>query len=114
MLKREVKLDRRLVLEEANSVSDGAGGNSEVWSALGVHWAQVDARTGSGRSREFLTRSRLGLKITIRFAPQGSTARPKPGQRFVDGSRIYAIDAVHEIGGRSGYLMCFAEEEVTT
>jgi|SaaInl85LU_5_DNA_1037374.scaffolds.fasta_scaffold86035_1 head-tail adaptor len=114
MLKRNVNLDRRLVLEEARSVSDGAGGNSEIWSPLGVHWGQVDARTGSGRAREFLTRSRLGLKITIRYAPQGSTTRPKPGQRFVEGTRIYAIDAVHEMGARGGYLMCFAEEEVTT
>ena len=114
MLKRQVNLDRRLVLEEASSVSDGAGGNTEVWSALGVHWAQVDARTGSGRAREFLTRSRLGLKITVRYAPQDSTTRPKPGQRFVEGTRIYAIDAVHETGSRGGYLMCFAEEEVTT
>lgn len=114
MLKRTVTLDRRLVLEAAESVSDGAGGNTVVWSALGVHWAQVDARSGSGRPREFNTQSRLGLKITVRHAPQGSSARPKPGQRFVEGSRIYIIDAVHEIGSRQNYLVCFAEEEVTS
>jgi head-tail adaptor len=114
MLKRAITLDRRLVLEAAESVSDGAGGNTVVWAELGVHWAQVDARSGSGRPREFTTQSRLGLKITVRYAPQGSAARPRPGQRFVEGTRIYAIDAVHEIGSRKNFLVCFSEEEVTS
>ena len=40
------RLNRKLVLEAPERVSDGAGGFSEAWVPLGVLWAEIAARTG--------------------------------------------------------------------
>ncbi|WP_197470815.1 head-tail adaptor protein, partial [Sulfitobacter sp. HI0054] len=40
------QLNRPLVLEAAQRVSDGAGGHHEVWQPVGTLWAEVRARTG--------------------------------------------------------------------
>jgi head-tail adaptor len=105
-------LNRPLTLQQSRSVPDGAGGLSEVWDDLGVLWAMVTARSGSGRPGEFRSAGRLGLKISVRFAHQGSPARPEPGQRFKDGARVYLIEAVHEADDAQRLLVCFAEEEL--
>lgn len=100
-------LSRRLRLEGPARVADGAGGFTEVWQVLGHIWAEVAARTG----RDDATISRLGLRITVRAAPQGAPSRPTPQQRFVDGSRIYRIEAVTEADPEGRYLTCYASEE---
>ena len=52
------------------------------------------------------------LKITLRAAPVGSSMRPLPEQRFVEGSRVFRIQAVTERGNDLRYLTCFADEEL--
>jgi head-tail adaptor len=42
-----VVLNRRLVLEAASRLPDGAGGYAETWVVLGELWA--DIRSGAGR-----------------------------------------------------------------
>ena len=39
------RLNRRLTLEAAQRLDDGAGGYRETWVAFGEHWAEVTART---------------------------------------------------------------------
>ena len=58
--------------------------------------------------------SRVTYRITVRSAPPGSPARPEPDQRFVEGARVFRIQAVkeHDPGGR--FLTCRAIEEVVT
>lgn len=107
------QLTRRLALEEKQATPDGAGGFVQSWTVLGHHWAEVAARTGSARTGEFGTVSRLPLKITVRGVPQDHPARPQAGQRFHDGARVYAVDAVHEADPHGRYLTCFAHEEAT-
>jgi len=34
-------MNRRLVLEEASRVADGAGGFTEAWTPIGVVWAAL-------------------------------------------------------------------------
>lgn len=106
------RLNRRLVLENPQRVSDGAGGFVESWVPLGVIWAQVTSRTGreTGLSGDAI--SAMNYKILIRGAPYGAPDRPKPEQRFREGARLFIIQAVAEddIDGR--YLTCFATEEV--
>ena len=105
------QLDRYLRLEERQDIADGAGGFVETWVPRGNHWASVSARSGGGKTLEFGAASTLSLRITVREAPQGHPARPAPGERFVDGVRIYLIQAVHEADEAPGYLICFAQEE---
>lgn len=106
------RLNRRLVLEEAQPVADGAGGFSRVWVALGAHWAAVDGGTGRERAGEFVTLSQVSYRITVRATPQGAPSRPRPDQRFRDGARLFCITAVTEVDTDGRYLICTAQEEV--
>ncbi|MGB5837706.1 MAG: head-tail adaptor protein [Albidovulum sp.] len=106
------KLNRKLVLEEAQRLPDGAGGFTLVWLAIGVLWAAVDAGSGRERAGESVTVSTVGYRITVRAAPQGAPSRPRPEQRFRDGARVFLITAVSEADGPGHYLTCFAQEEV--
>ncbi len=106
------RLNRKLVLEEAQRQADGAGGLAVVWTAIGALWAAVDPGNGRERAGEFATLSSVTCRITVRGAPQGAPSRPKPEQRFRDGARIFRITAVTEADARGQYLTCFAQEEV--
>ncbi|MEQ8876919.1 MAG: head-tail adaptor protein [Phycisphaerales bacterium] len=107
-----VRLNRKLVLEGAERVADGAGGWGESWAALGTLWADVRARTGRDARGEAAKVSVAPCRIIVRAAPVGAPSRPVPGQRFRDGTRVFAIQAVAEADGSGRYLTCFAEEEV--
>ncbi|NJN06307.1 MAG: phage head closure protein [Rhodobacteraceae bacterium] len=106
------RLNRKLVLENPDRVSDGAGGFVESWVPLGVIWAEVVARTGreTGLSGEAV--SAMNYRITTRGAPYGAPDRPKPEQRFREGARVFVIQAVAEDDLDGRYLTCFATEEV--
>ncbi|MGD9917890.1 MAG: head-tail adaptor protein [Paenirhodobacter sp.] len=106
------RLNRKLVLEAPERVSDGAGGFTIVWTALGEIWAQITPGTGVERAGEFVTLASVPLKIVVRGAPVGSPRRPKPEQRFREGERIFRILAVAEADSEGHYLTCFAREEV--
>ncbi|MGB4908701.1 MAG: head-tail adaptor protein, partial [Tabrizicola sp.] len=51
-------------------------------------------------------------RITVRGTPTGSPSRPKAGQRFREGTRLFLIQAVTERDQFGRYLTCFAREEV--
>ena len=106
------QLNRPLVLEAMSRVADGAGGFAESWGALGTLWAEVTPGTGRDAAGEEVVMGVVGYRITLRGAPQGSPARPVPGQRFRDGGRLFAILAVTEADAAGRYLTCFAREEV--
>lgn len=105
-------LNRKLVLETPANVPDGAGGFVESWQALGTVWAEVKAGSGRERAGAFATVSTLTLRITVRGAPVGSDQRPRPDQRFREGSRVFRILAVSERDPAGLYLICYANEEV--
>lgn len=106
------QLNRRLILETPHRVPDGAGGFSQTWVVLGEHWAEVKARTGRERDEAGVPVSAVSYKITVRAAPDQSSARPMPRQRFRDGSRIFRIQAVAERDAQARFLTCFSDEEV--
>lgn len=106
-------LDRRLVLEEARLTPDGAGGYSESWEELGVLWGEIKPRTGRARADEFVTVSSTGFRITVRASAPGAPSRPRAGQRFRAGSRVFLILAVTEADANPAYLVCYAQEEVS-
>ncbi|MCE8006599.1 head-tail adaptor protein [Aestuariivita sp.] len=105
-------LNRKLVLESPERAPDGAGGYSETWVALGELWAGIQSRSGRERTSGTATVATVPLKIVVRGAPYGAASHPQPGQRFREGTRIYAITAVTEWDGHGRYLTCFAQEEV--
>ena len=107
-----VHLTRSLVLEMLDRQPDGAGGFAQAWLPRGTLWAEVVARTGREVSGAAVSLSRATFRITVRAAPQDSPARPRPGQRFRDGSRLFLIQAVTERDATGRFLTCWAEEEV--
>ncbi|MDG3042871.1 phage head closure protein [Roseicyclus marinus] len=103
------EMNRRLLLEAPERLEDGAGGFSEIWVALGHVWAAVEPR---GAGRELDQAARMQLKITMRWVLPGAGARPDAAMRFVDGDRVYRIEAVHEGDTQGRTLVCYAVEEV--
>ncbi|MEX0305184.1 MAG: head-tail adaptor protein [Leisingera sp.] len=109
-MKNLPKLSRQLLLEDPQRVSDGAGGYTETWVALGTHWAEVKALSGRVAGDSL---SLQKYRITLRSSPNGFASRPRPDQRFREGNRLYRIDAVAETDPGARYLTCFAVEEVS-
>lgn len=108
---RAVRLTRVLTLETPAEAPDGAGGLVRSWQPLGEIWA--DMRAGSGRevSGQGASLSRARWRIIVRAAPQDAPSRPRPGQRFREGARLFDILAVAEADAAGRWLLCQAEEE---
>jgi head-tail adaptor len=106
------ELNRALVLEAPAQVADGAGGFALSWTAVGTLWGEVAAGSGRDPAGVEVTLATVPYRITVRGAPVGSPRRPKPDQRFRDGTRVYHILAVTERDADALYLTCFAREEV--
>ncbi|MGH1446814.1 MAG: head-tail adaptor protein [Cognatishimia sp.] len=104
-------LNRALVLERETSVKDGGGGFRTSWEPMGTLWAEVLAGGGTTRDRQSVGISRVDYRITVRAMPFGADARPKAGQRFREGTRVFRILAVAERGTDGRYLNCKAREE---
>ena len=109
-----MSLNRRLVLEERLETADGAGGLTQGWVALGTLWAAMDSRSGREVNRGAVRLSRAVYRVTVRAAAPGAPSRPRPDQRFREGTRVYRILAVSEHDPQARYLTCFVEEEVAS
>ncbi len=106
------KLDRRLDLEERALISDGAGGFEPTWTKLGTLPASVVPRTGREVEIGSKQVSQNSFKVLLRAAPDNSPARPKPDQRFREGTRIYGILGVSESAKSDLYLECWVKEGI--
>jgi len=106
------RLNRALVLEAPERVSDGAGGFVEGWVVLGTLWGEITARTGRETASSGAPVSRVGYKIVVRAAPFGTPERPMAEQRLRSGTRLFTIEAVAEHDADGRYLTCFVNEEV--
>jgi head-tail adaptor len=106
------QLTHLLVLEQATRLPDGAGGFTTTWATLCTHWAEITSGAGRITAGEEVFVSQVPYRITLRAAPVGSTARPRPEQRLRLGSRIFTILAVAERDATGRYLVCFSREEV--
>ncbi|MEM1273872.1 MAG: head-tail adaptor protein [Pseudomonadota bacterium] len=107
---KPIALNRLLTLEDPMRMPDGAGGYLQSWTALGKLWAHVAAQSG----REDGDMSTTRYRIYARRMPAGSSARPRPDQRFRDGARVYHIDAVADLQADTRYVICYAHEEVAS
>ncbi|MCP5074616.1 MAG: head-tail adaptor protein [Rhodobacteraceae bacterium] len=109
--RRGFSLNRRLELEAIVRNPDLAGGYVESWISVGTLWGAVDARTAAIGAVAGGEVARVRYRVVVRAAPQGSTARPVPGQRFREQSRLFLIDAVSEQDASGLFLECWAHEE---
>lgn len=107
-----VLTSRRLVLQDPQRISDGAGGYRESWADLGVVWAELTPMTGRTSGQEGGSLSLQRYRISLRASPQGAVSRPRPGQRFRKGLRLFRIEAVSEADAKGRYLICQCIEEV--
>lgn len=100
-----------LVLEAPERVPDALGGYRLAWRALGVLHAQMRARSGAERSGAVGPSSVVAWRITVRGARDGDPRRPRPGQRFRMGGRVFQVEAVAEADPGGLWLDCAAREE---
>jgi head-tail adaptor len=105
-------LNRTLLLEGVVRTPDGAGGFTEAWTMLGTLWAEVLSGSGGDTLGEERLLSAVPYRVTVRGTPVGSPSRPKAGQRFREGTRLFFIQAVTERDQFGRYLTCFSREEV--
>ena len=109
-MSKQPHLSRKLVLEDRVQTPDGAGGFTVSWVPLGELWADMRATRGNERVIGRRTVPSLAWRIRVRAAPVGAASRPKPEQRFVEGTRVFTILAISELAGSDLYLDCWAEE----
>lgn len=109
-MRKEPVLGRKLVLETRTDTPDGRGGFATSWSAVGTLWAEVTARSGRQALVGGRITQRVAYRVVVRGAPVGSPSRPRPDQRFREGSRIFTIIAVSENDPEGRYLECWTEE----
>ena len=105
------RLNRQLVLEAPDVLSDGAGGYVKGWVPLGIIWADVRAGSGRETAQSGAPVSRVGYRVIVRAAPVGQAQRPAAQQRFREGGRIFTIEAVAEYDPEGRYLTCVVQEE---
>lgn len=105
------RLTRALLLEAPVSTPDGAGGVTTTWQLLGTHWAEIRAGQARARPGALGTTADVRLRITLRAAPAGNDRRPRPGQRFREGQRVFQILAVTEADAEGRWLVVTAREE---
>ena len=105
------RLDRRMVLEAPERVADGAGGFQLAWVVRGVLWVALKPGAGREAAGVEVRAAQVPYRITVRAAPVGSAARPRPEDRLRDGARLFTLLAVTEEDPRGQYLTCFAREE---
>ena len=107
------RLNRKLALERAAVTPDGAGGRSTAWETLGRIWGEMTPRAAREAHIDAGTIARSGYRVRVRALPEGHSARPRAGDRFRVGGRVFDVLTVQEDGPAARYLLCTVEEEVT-
>ena len=103
-------LNRKFTLEALAATPDGAGGQAEVWAPLGEHFVSLTASAGRERNPGGRPSARVTHTCWLRYYDYDDPARPRPDQRFREGTRIYAIRAIAEADDLRRYLVCWLEE----
>lgn len=107
------RLSRKLELQSLSRTPDGSGGFVSSWASLGIHWAAVEPGRGRLEAGDGYARTKASYRITIRSVPPLSVARPRAGQRFREGERVYLIRAVAEATD-ARHLTCYVDEEAAS
>jgi SPP1 family predicted phage head-tail adaptor len=99
------RLSARLVLEEADGLSDGQGGVVEDWQMVASLWGRIEPlRAKAGETAGAATAS-VTHRITIRYRDDVRHA-----MRFVHRGRHLLIRTARDPDERRCYLVCECEE----
>lgn len=102
----------KLALEAREATPDGAGGQGGSWQVLGTVWGEVTLRSGRLETGPASGISRVSYMIRVRAVGPEQPSRPKPGQRFRTGNRVFLIRTVADAKGGEPYLLCLTDEEI--
>lgn len=108
------QLNRRLELQERQRAADGAGGFVERWVGLGTLWGDMQSGAGGRGGDDLTALSEVKYRVTVRGAPAGAPSRPRPGQRFLLGARVFRIEAVADSEPDGRFLTCLTREELVS
>lgn len=94
------RLDRRIALQQASTITDDFGGEEPTWADLATVWASKQ----DVKDAERVAAAEVGATITTRFQVRYSTATARLTEKdqLVCEGRTYAIQAIKEIGRRAG------------
>ena len=98
-------LRHRLALEEAQRVSDGAGGFTETWTTVANVWAAVRPTGGTETVDSGRLAGRVSHVVTMRFRPGVA-----PAMRLRKNARVFQILAAIDEDERHRWLRCLCEE----
>lgn len=101
------ELRHRLRLEVETRAPDGGGGAMAAWTAVETVWAALRAAGGREETSAEGVRGHTTHEIWIRWRPDVA-----PPGRFVEGTRIFDIQAVLDPDGGRRWLKCLAAERV--
>ena len=96
---------RRLILAAPIRTPDGAGGFEVEWEERGALWVDMRMRSGSFRQTEFGRTPRATFRMETHHVPVGEPMRPVPGDRLLDGERIFEVDAIDDSPRRTMQIL---------
>ena len=96
---------RRVRLEAAVDIDDGAGGFNRGYRTLGYLWARVNAISASQQFSEQRFEQASSYQVDIRWR-----ADIAAGMRFVFRDRLLLIQTFSDPDGRRRFLTCACEE----
>lgn len=105
---RAGELRCRLVIENPQRVSDGAGGADVSWVEVATVWANVQP-VSAGETRSVGQRAeKITHRITLRYRSDVTAA-----MRLIGMGRVFEIEAVVNEAERDQWLICSCVEGIT-
>jgi SPP1 family predicted phage head-tail adaptor len=89
--------DKRISVQSASTVDDGAGGRTETWVEEFSIWAFIEPMAGREIYLNAQLQSRVDARITVRHRPALADTTTAAKLRVVFGSRVYNIKAVRNL-----------------
>jgi len=96
--------DKRIHIQRANDVANGAGGFHRTWATIAMAWAKITPTGGKEALFADTLRSVQGFRVEILFRT-GLT----PVDRFLWGERVLNIRSIEDPDGRRRDLVAFCE-----
>lgn len=94
------KLDRRVTIQRAATVTNALGEAVPTWADLATVWAAKQEIRDSERFDAQQLAAEISMRFRIRYSPKVADVSPK--DRLIFEARTYDIAAVKEIGRREG------------
>jgi len=102
------ELNRRLTLQAPVETTDDAGGVARTYTDAATLWARVEPVSGRYDMIAAGTGATITHRITIRPGPEVTTQH-----RFVEGTHIYQVVAVHDEDATRRFVVIHAEERTS-